>query len=718
LTPRRLPSKDAIDVPPLTDVPGPGRLEMGCAAVLATGLFAASACAWVSEMATSIPDAAQSGNPAWGADARLIVWILGWVVHALGTGPTRLFDANIYHPIPSMLTGSEHLLSAVVFTGPVYALSDNPILAANIAAMSTYVLAAVVTYALMRTLALPVVAAGVAGAAFALGPLQVPADVHVLQYPSWCLALVLLVSVRATRTGRYRWVMPAVTFAVFSSYYIAAMTAVVLASESVIVLRTLGRKPALRLLAAATPAYLLLALFSLPYLGGTTSRPAAESVDGWIVASQWFWSKIVDPGSVDPGFGWGLVVLASAGLLVPLAQRRRPSVRWWRWLALSILGASLAAPLFVTIGAVDVPMPSALLSFLPLRANTRWILLAQLGLVGLAAESTAAGIGWLTRHATVPVPLGVLLGGALILIVWTPRARHLLDQPLTALPTGDAVPAVDRWLATNASGPLLEPPAPTVANWLLQADAMVLSLYHRLPLLNGHTGFPPWAYAAIAPEIARLPEREALQTLVDLTGLEWVLVRRERVPSNYLARWEAFDRRDEAVERVQYGGPDLLYRVTLAPHHDWAQALALGQAQPDRTALGTPLATLDESDVRGRLTGRVPPRVRAGTTESVAVVVTNTGTQDWPALIAPGAPDAGAVRLVARWYASDASTAGETLHAITRDVVPGEPVRLRVEVPVPTDPGTYALELGVTQLKGATMRAVVSEPLTVDVGVR
>jgi len=42
-------------------------------------------------------------------DTRLIVWILGWVTHALVHAPSTLFDAPIFFPAPGQLAGSELL---------------------------------------------------------------------------------------------------------------------------------------------------------------------------------------------------------------------------------------------------------------------------------------------------------------------------------------------------------------------------------------------------------------------------------------------------------------------------------------------------------------------------------------------------------------------------------------------------------------------------------
>jgi hypothetical protein len=667
----------------------------------ATGVVAVVLWPWLRQAGSVIPDA--SGG--LGAVARLIVWILSWVAHALATAPTRLFDANIFHPIPRMLTASESLLSAVVVTGPVYGLTGNPLLAVNLAAIGTYVLALVLAYALMRALRLPIGAAVVASVAFALGPLEVPADVHVLQYPNWVLAAVLLACVRAEWRGRYGWVLPVVTFAVFSSYYMAAMTAALLTCEALLVWRTRGRTSSLRLAAASAPAFALLAVFSIPYMRGPAQSPPAGAFDLSAAVARVLWRMLLDPRSINPGLGAGTMLLAGVGLILPLARRCRPEVRWWRWFMLTVVGASLGAPYVVRIGSLNLPMPSVLLAATPLRSHLRWVLLAHVGLVGFVAESSGAMMRRLgeSKARGLRGPLFV----ALLVLVWLPRGPHLLDQPFTTLPVGEAVPPVDRWLALHASGPLFEPPAPSVANWLPQADTMVHSIAHWLPLLNGHTGFPPWQYQAITPELNQLPDLAALQTVVDLTGLRWILVRGDRVPEWYRAAWETFANRGRGVERVPYGGPDLLLRVTLASRRDWAAALARGAPPAGQTALGTSLAPLDDAEVRGRVIARVAPRMVRGTTRSAArLTVANTGVQTWPALVAPRAPDAGVVRLVVRWRAEGGSPVSESLVPLPRDVAPGDTVRFRSELPVPARPGVYGVELAVTQRGGASMQRV------------
>jgi hypothetical protein len=85
-------------------------------------------------------------------DAHLIAWILSWVAHALGTAPGTLFDANINHPAPAQLTGSDHLFSSQILFAPVYWLTGHPVLATGVVAFLTYPLAAFAMERLLRAL--------------------------------------------------------------------------------------------------------------------------------------------------------------------------------------------------------------------------------------------------------------------------------------------------------------------------------------------------------------------------------------------------------------------------------------------------------------------------------------------------------------------------------------------------------------------------------------
>src|SRR5262249_43115360 len=164
--------------------------------------------------------------------------------------------------------------------------------------------------------------------------------------------------------------------------------------------------------------------------------------------------------------------------------------------------------------------------FAGLRAIARFVVLADVGVAALAADGAAALAGVAARGGRV---VAALAGVGLVVAVAVPRATELPTLPRTTLPTGRRVAEVYRWLARSASGPLLEIPGPSLSTALAQSDAMVMSTYHFLPLVNGHTGYAPWWLPVVSEATSRLPAPAALQPVVDLTEVRWILVPHARV---------------------------------------------------------------------------------------------------------------------------------------------------------------------------------------------
>jgi hypothetical protein len=698
----------------------PTRTELLLATSASTLVLAVVTWPWLRVAATAIPDEAAAGNEWMGADARLIVWILSWDVHALWNHPLRLFDANILHPASGMLTGSEHLLATALLFAPTFLATGNPVLGANVTALATYVLAAVSIYALTRRLELPPLAAAVAALSFALGPLRVPADLHILQYPNYVLPLLLLAAIAFCDRGgpaRAAGVAVAAALAVFSSYYMAAMAGFLVAVEVMLRMFTRRLRSALRLVAVLLPVLVAFAVFSIPYLGRVAPGEAADGA-GW--SGVGFQARLLDPA--DPGFGvgWPVMALALIGLLVPLLSRRAPTVRWWRWLALVVVGGTLALGPALHVGDARIPLPLAALRDTPLAglaAVSRFWILAHLGVVGLAAE----GVAWLATviapRSWVPHRLKPVLAAALVVACAVPRAFGIAALPRTELPTGDDVPHVYRWLAENATGPLLEIPGST-ATGFRESESMYFSIHHWLPLVDGHTKFAPWWWGAIADELRHPPAPGTLQVLVDLTGVRWILLRSgfDHLPG--VRDWVERLARSRGVERVEAVTGDRLYRVTLAPRRRWAEALATERATPGHTLLGTPLAPLEPEDAVGRIERiRAPRDATAGRRHAVSVRVHNDGPADWPALVHPDAPDDQLVVIVPSWHAEGGGEriAGDPLR-LPRDLLAGDRVSTRLRIPVPEDPGAYTLELALRQIDGAGFED--SRPGRISVRVR
>ena len=101
---------------------GPGRR---CCARLA--LAAAIVMTW-----PLAPGLDRLGRTANSGDARVSVWNVAWVAHALLADPADLFDANIFHPHRNTLAFSEANLVAGVIALPAWWLTRNPDTAHNV----------------------------------------------------------------------------------------------------------------------------------------------------------------------------------------------------------------------------------------------------------------------------------------------------------------------------------------------------------------------------------------------------------------------------------------------------------------------------------------------------------------------------------------------------------------------------------------------------------
>jgi hypothetical protein len=74
------------------------------------GVFVVLALPWLRRAWTALPvdDATE--------DAWLVLWVLEWVRHTLGTAPSQLFDPPVNWPAPRQLAGSEHFLASQLAT--------------------------------------------------------------------------------------------------------------------------------------------------------------------------------------------------------------------------------------------------------------------------------------------------------------------------------------------------------------------------------------------------------------------------------------------------------------------------------------------------------------------------------------------------------------------------------------------------------------------------
>ena len=677
-------------------------------------VFTAVAWPWLRTCRDAVP----FGNPfAFADDARFWVWQLGWVAHALATNPWGVLDANIHHPAPAQLTSSEHLASTQLVAVPAVWLTGNPVLVANLLVLLSYPLAALAMQRLLVALGCAGIVAWTGGLVFALGPLRVPGNLEVIHFLNAYLALAALALHRlraAPRVGRAVALCAALTAGMLSGYYLAAMLAVTTAVWSAFELarRVPGRARFLgHLIWAGAAATVVLLVVSIPYFD-RPEQAVGMNVGGFRAVRLETLSLASTATLLRLLFGVVPGVLALAGL--------------------AALGARDAVARRLAVGGVLVVAAGLLLVFPPpvvvaaleasplrfLRAQFRFATVAGLGTALLAAAALelvrarlgarAAAVAAIACAALVVTTLGPTVAG----VRADPLAPFGAERPLHA--------AVGETARRDGPGPLLVLPLIDAhpdrrGGFLplgqLESDDMVGSLHHWLPLVGGHTGYPP-LHRPLLEEIQRaLPRSEALDELVDLTHVRWLLLRPPdywkdpALPEQLLAlpgvesRWVrdgwVLARVDRPVRRPQ-----------------WYAAVAAGY-RPGHTVLGTPLEAIVETDAIAvvRTTAPVPLRVEAGSTFPVEIELRNGGRGAWPVVVPAGAPSAHTVRYVMAWRRLDASPMAGVSDRLRRDVPVGDAILQVVAVRAPRDPGDYELTVTVEQDAGARFDGQGNVPL-------
>src|SRR5579863_8649739 len=143
-----------------------------------------------------------------GTDTDLMVWTLGWDVHAIGTHPGAIFDANIFYPHHDTLAYSENLIGSVLVAAPVTWLTSNPVLAMNLVVLVATMLCGLGAYVLGLRVGLSTAAAVLCGLVFAFVPPRLARldQVHIatIQWIPFSLAY-LHTYLRSGRARDLRW---------------------------------------------------------------------------------------------------------------------------------------------------------------------------------------------------------------------------------------------------------------------------------------------------------------------------------------------------------------------------------------------------------------------------------------------------------------------------------------------------------------------------------
>jgi hypothetical protein len=516
-----------------------------------------------------------------GTDTDLMVWTLGWDVHALVAHPLAIFDANIFYPNHNTLAYSENLIGSTIVAAPVIWLTGNPVLAMNLVVLAAAMLCGVGAYVLGRKVGLSEPAAILCGLVFAFVPPRLARldQVHLATIEWVPFALAYLHAYVAT--NRARDLRVAIAFfslqaltsghgAAFLTLAVAITMLAAWARGAPLALVRRCRDVGLTGVALLVPA---IAVY-LPYRAAQRDVGLRRSLDGWTGVS---WSSLVSsPSHVQ---SWLLSLLPADSAL-----RQPPDV----WLFPGVLVMVLAIAAFVrrrpadASGAIGATPGARLL-------DVRWTYLAVLGVTLWLAAGPPLGVWrWVYSWpglSFVRVPSRFMLLGMLALAVlagygfdriaaaWPNRRRAIATvvaglllaefafAPLQGVAYRADPPALDQWLNTRPKPfAVVDLPVSDSASFvrrdLVAAQYMLHSMAHWQPILEGYSGIYPPDYAGLYWPLTRFPDETSLRMLTRI-GVTYAVVHVDRIPESDRAGFEAAVERwapDLTLEHEESGG--------------------------------------------------------------------------------------------------------------------------------------------------------------------
>jgi hypothetical protein len=508
--------------------------------------------------------------PVGPGDPFLYLWVFGWVMGTILRNPLdvlngRVFNANIFYPAESTLAYSDHMILQSVALAPIYALTGDVVLCYNVLLFASMLLSGVAMHAFVRSVTGSIPGAYLAGLAWAFWPYRFAHLPHIQLQALYFLPLAFLLlhrlmAGRRTRDAAALGVVMGLQ-ALLSVYY-AVIGAVGVALAAVVLAVGIGRWRsgvlARRLLLAAAIGGAVVAPVAWVYwrvqrdagFGRTlyeASRNAATLRSYVQVPAEnvaYGRTGLLPSGMLEQALFPGSIVLALAAI-GSLKGRRSDA----RPLVTAMLGVGILA-FVLSLGPDGCRELYALFQryifgFQAIRAPARFAVLVMFALSTLAAVGLRELAGM--RPKTPAYAYGLVLLAA---VEWLN-----VPMPLSAAPPRRT--AVGQWLR-NEPGPGAVVYLPLPLD-LASTPAMVQSLEHRRPLINGYSGQRPEFYNALADSLTTFPADEAFRALNE-TGARFVVTPAVVVPPSPDAAWPL-------VERARFAD-GVIYELRWTPEID------------------------------------------------------------------------------------------------------------------------------------------------------
>ncbi len=675
----------------------------------------------------------RGGRPS--ADIHLVLWVLSWGHHALSSAPLDLFQANIFHPAPSMLAGAEHMLGYLPLFSPAYAATGNPVFGLQVTLWLAFALSGAAMYALLRHWGCSVAAAVFGGLVITASPGKFD-RAAMIQLVGWhYLPLVIIFIDRTLDRGK---IVDAILLAtlltlhLLCSFYIAYASLPIVASYLTATLigryfasdQRLDRTRILKVFTAVAFAGVVLGAVAVPYMSRAASGEIGDySGQGALALTRAgelynylpFFKSLSPIQFAGKPFNLGMLPLACLVIaLLPASLTRSsvPAAARYGMFAGAVLCWLLAMGPPATFSGIHFPpLYSWFSDLVPGFSSMRVPFRFALGVCFCAAALAGVGFSCVLERLALPRwASATALCAAVAVTMWD---FGVLQRPHGAakIATGEEVPAVYRRLAEIEPGPVLELPIGTMGIQRIRQESeyTYFSTYHWNPILNGYTGYRPPSLDWVAALAQQLPNPRAAWVLQRTTGLRYVIVHEDKLSWFDARRWR------KATNFVLIGrfGSDLLYRMHRELDADLIQRF-LAPGDLEETLLGTELSVIPQEE---RLTdlqfwGRPPIGAIPGLPLMIPLSLTNVSSRRWPAL-APGSSRA--LRWAARWENQATGIVHENLNIapLAYDLAPRQTLQTTISLRPPRHFGDYRLSIGLVQAGTWFGPPLVADPVVV-----
>ena len=490
--------------------------------------------------------------PVGPGDPFLYLWVFGWVMQTLLRNPLdvlngRVFNANIFYPAESTLAYSDHMLLQSVVLAPVYAMTGDVVFCYNLLLFASMLLSAIAMHAFVRGVTGSTPAAYLAGLAWGFWPYRFAHLVHIQLQALYFLPLAFLLLHRLMAGRRKRdaaGLGVVMALQAVSSVYYGVIGAVGVAVAAIALAIGVGRwRSALvarRLVLAAVVGGVLVAPIVWVYwrvqrdagfgrsLYEASRNAAALRSYAQVPAENVLYGRtgVLPSGMLEQALFPGFIVLglAAAGVVKGARGDARPLVITMICVGSLAVVLSLGPDGFRDLYGL---FQRYVFGFQAIRAPARFAVLVMFALTALAALGLRELAGRDRKRRTFVYAL-VLLAA----VEWVN-----VPMPLAAAPPRYTL--VGQWLHREP-GPGAVVHLPVTVD-VASTPAMVQSLEHRRPIVNGYSGQRPEFYNALVDSLSAFPSDEALLTLNE-TGVRFVVTPTPVDPPSPGAAWPLVER--------------------------------------------------------------------------------------------------------------------------------------------------------------------------------